>query len=261
MSEGKTSQEVADDLAKQIKADPASIKTLVAGTVAAGYKVNYNVASHALRKLEKLGMIEKGSKSVVGNIIYHLKPRKVSVKAPGQYGDLSTIGKPSLPSHKEYDLQGLMAERQSVAPRMQALLDDFDEKDHPRAADGKFGSGPGDAKAPEKEASASAKPAKAPKAKAKTYGDAQKGIIGHLEKKGWKVKTGLKVPYATSPDGETRLWFKSQAVYFTQGKFHDFKNARTMSYDLDIRKMEPEEFETYVGKEMKRRDDFHKRQD
>jgi hypothetical protein len=77
-----------------------------------------------------------------------------------------------------------------------------------------------------------------------TFAQAQEAIFSHLKQNGWAVKTGLKIPYATSSDGKFRLWFKAQAVYFTiaeDGK-HDYKNARTVSYSLDIRQMSPEEF-------------------
>lgn len=128
---------------------------------------------------------------------------------------------------------------------------DWKEGDHPRANDGRFGDKPGESAAP-------AAPQK--KAKAKTYVQAKADTLKHLESKGWKMSPGnLKIPHATSPDGETRLWFKAQAVYYTRGNKHDFKNARTMSYDLDLRKMSPEDFESFVSKHKKDDDAFTKK--
>ena len=67
-----------------------------------------------------------------------------------------------------------------------------------------------------------------------------------------QLKKDLKIPQATSPDGKLRLWFKSQAVWFTYDSSfkprHEFKDARTVSYSLDIRKMTPEEFVVYLKK-------------
>ena len=86
----------------------------------------------------------------------------------------------------------------------------------------------------------------------RTYSQAQADILDYLGKNKWVVKTGLKVPHATSPAGDLRLWFKPQAVWFTQisgkGDRHDFKNARTVSYDQDIRKQDGSSFVTWVGK-------------
>lgn len=112
----KTSKEIAAEMAAQIKKDPGAFKGgLVAATVGAGYRVNQNVASHALRRLEKLGLIQKGGKSVAGNIIYHLKPKGTSVKAPKYYGKLSTIGKPSLMQSKdEPSVRDLISELKSL---------------------------------------------------------------------------------------------------------------------------------------------------
>lgn len=74
-----------------------------------------------------------------------------------------------------------------------------------------------------------------------TFAKARAAILDELEAMGWDLKRDLKVPHATSPDGELRLWFKPQAVWFTQslGSYqrHDFKNARTIDYVHDIRKM------------------------
>jgi len=77
---------------------------------------------------------------------------------------------------------------------------------------------------------------------ARTFDDARKDIFDLLKREGWKVVEGLKIPHATSPNGELRLWFKKQAVYFTEGNSHTFGGARTITYGLDIRKMTAEQF-------------------
>lgn len=71
-----------------------------------------------------------------------------------------------------------------------------------------------------------------------TFKAARQKMLGELLALGWAVKADLKVPHATSPDGEVRLWFKAQAVHFTGATRpfpHDFHNARALTYDLDIR--------------------------
>ena len=86
----------------------------------------------------------------------------------------------------------------------------------------------------------------------KTFVQAKAAHLAELSKRGWGVKPDLKVPHATSPDGKTRLWFKSQAVHVTKIKDkptenersspwgghdgaaptrHEFGNARTLGVD------------------------------
>jgi hypothetical protein len=84
----------------------------------------------------------------------------------------------------------------------------------------------------------------AKKAKAETFLTARARILDELRGLGWNVvafnaREGkpMKVPHATSPDGGLRLWFKPQAVWFTKGNRHELGEARTISYDLDIRNM------------------------
>lgn len=77
---------------------------------------------------------------------------------------------------------------------------------------------------------------------ARTFLEARSEILRYLASQGWRVVGDLKVPHATSPDGGFRLWFKAQAVYFTEGNQHTLGGARTVSYDLDIRKLTPEQF-------------------
>jgi hypothetical protein len=90
----------------------------------------------------------------------------------------------------------------------------------------------------------------------KTYPQAQRDILDNLAANGWETSpTYLKIPHATSPNGVLRLWFKPQAVWFTKmnrgersqhGGTHNFKDARTMSYDLDIRKTDPDAFRDWA---------------
>ncbi len=79
----------------------------------------------------------------------------------------------------------------------------------------------------------------------KTYAQARQEILDYLKSVDWDVSLPtLKVPYATSPDKTIRLWFKPQAVYFTQADTgaHHFSNARTVAYDFDYRSMSPADF-------------------
>lgn len=97
-------------------------------------------------------------------------------------------------------------------------------------------------------------------AKAPTYGQAQDAIFQYLKSQGWDLKLGLKIPQATSPNKELRLWFKAQAVYATEDEsgrgHHEGGAARTISYDLDIRKMTPEEFLSFVKRRFPERFKF-----
>jgi hypothetical protein len=77
-------------------------------------------------------------------------------------------------------------------------------------------------------------------AKQPTFQAAKQAVMDYLKSKGWKMSGPLKVPYATSPDGMVRLWFKSQAVWFSYGNAHNLGGAR--SVHSDIRAMTPEEF-------------------
>lgn len=86
-----------------------------------------------------------------------------------------------------------------------------------------------------------------------TCPQARAEILTHLESLGWDLSpTTLKVPHATHPNGLDhfdmadgyRLWFKSRAVYV--GWTTRLADAHTLSYDLDIRGMMPDEFVEYV---------------
>lgn len=76
-------------------------------------------------------------------------------------------------------------------------------------------------------------------AKTKTYKEAQAELVEYLEGKRWKFSGwNLRVPYATSPDGDIRLWFKAQAVYVSSGPKHKFGDAR--SVPADVKRDSPE---------------------
>ncbi len=83
-------------------------------------------------------------------------------------------------------------------------------------------------------------------AASRTYAQAQREILAYLQANRWAVKPNLKIPYATSPDGETRIWFKPQGVWFTEGRHHEYKDARTVSYDQDIRKLDGPNFVEWI---------------
>jgi hypothetical protein len=99
---------------------------------------------------------------------------------------------------------------------------------------------------------APAPPKKVPKVKKKTFAQARADIFQALRDARWDMgRPSLKIPYATSPNGYLRLWFKKQAVYADtdesyRGRGFSFKAAETLSYSLDIRKMTGEEFLQYV---------------
>jgi hypothetical protein len=77
--------------------------------------------------------------------------------------------------------------------------------------------------------------------KGPTFAAARNAVLDKLQKDGWKLSDrSLKIPHATSPDGQVRLWFKSQAVYYTFGNAHSMNGARSLHSDL--RTMSPEDF-------------------
>lgn len=81
-----------------------------------------------------------------------------------------------------------------------------------------------------------------------TYLAARAAILAHLASLNWTCKPDLKVAHATRPDGKLRLWFKAQAVHYTQSTIgkHDAGDARCVTYDLDIRTMTPEKFLNFI---------------
>lgn len=88
--------------------------------------------------------------------------------------------------------------------------------------------------------------------KGKTFAQAKDELLKGLAADGWKVKTDLKVPHATSPDGTRRLYFKTQAVYLSKddtlgASKHDFGSARSVHLD-DTRKMDYASFAKEVAR-------------
>ena len=64
-----------------------------------------------------------------------------------------------------------------------------------------------------------------------TYAEAKAIHLQNLAALGWTVKPNLKVPHATSRDGQVRLWFKPQAVWASYGVGHELGNARSIFVD------------------------------
>jgi hypothetical protein len=63
----------------------------------------------------------------------------------------------------------------------------------------------------------------------KTYAKAQQEILHLLGNQGWTLSGRLKIPHATSPDGEVRFWFKAQAIYMSKGnRVNDMHSARSI---------------------------------
>lgn len=87
--------------------------------------------------------------------------------------------------------------------------------------------------------------AKAPK----TYAQAQAEVFDLLEKKGWKVVRGLKVPHATAPNKSFRLWFRPQAIYFSAGNaITNFGDARS-AWAPDYRHMSAEQIVAHLERQ------------
>ena len=75
---------------------------------------------------------------------------------------------------------------------------------------------------------------------ARTYAEARADILRALRAEGWDVRDGLKVPHATHPSGDFRLWFKTQAIYFTTGDRRRGQGTLGDAYSIhmgDIRAM------------------------
>lgn len=62
--------------------------------------------------------------------------------------------------------------------------------------------------------------------------DVKAMLLDGLRKNGWTVVEHLKVPHATKND--TRLWFKTQAIYMNDpnSDHRDFGNAHSLSSDM-----------------------------
>ena len=78
---------------------------------------------------------------------------------------------------------------------------------------------------------------------AMTFMEARTNLIGYLGSIGWTTNLRsvqgvlLKTPYATSPDGQIRVWFKPQALWMSTGSNHEIGNAR--STWIDVRMLAP----------------------
>lgn len=86
--------------------------------------------------------------------------------------------------------------------------------------------------------------------KKETFASAQLKILDILEKQGWKVKRGLKIPHATK--GDVKLWFKKQAIY-ASGSGQAMGSARSLTH-IDPRKLadprvDPGKLSRYMEKE------------
>ena len=80
-----------------------------------------------------------------------------------------------------------------------------------------------------------------------TFKVARQNILGELQRSGWTVRAGLKVPHATSPSGRVRLWFKPQSVHYSEGVIHTLGYARSLTdREIDIREVSPARFVALV---------------
>jgi hypothetical protein len=68
-----------------------------------------------------------------------------------------------------------------------------------------------------------------------TFRVARQRLLAGLEARGWRVARSLKVPHATSPDGATRLWFKTQAIYVNDPGTNPSAFSNTHSLVSDMR--------------------------
>jgi hypothetical protein len=78
----------------------------------------------------------------------------------------------------------------------------------------------------------------------RTFKVALREILDYLGNQGWAVAPNLKVPHATSPFGDIRLWFKPQAIYIEKGKPFHLGSARSLH--VDSRDVDPEGLESYA---------------
>ena len=86
-----------------------------------------------------------------------------------------------------------------------------------------------------------------------TYKLARQDLYRHFEANGWSMsRPELKIPHATSPCGRLRLWFRPQAIRYTLSwgprghQHHEHGNARSVSYDLDIRQHTPGMIQSFL---------------
>lgn len=76
-----------------------------------------------------------------------------------------------------------------------------------------------------------------------TFKEAAERIQRELVGYGWKSsQPGLKVMHFTSPDGQTRLWFKTQSIYMSnltpRFKNHNLAGALSLHMDPRVSKAE-----------------------
>ena len=69
-----------------------------------------------------------------------------------------------------------------------------------------------------------------------TYAQAHEIILDHLRREGWDVKTvhnckRMKVPHATSPDGDRRYYFKTQSIHVDTSPDFRLSHARSLFGD------------------------------
>ncbi len=81
-----------------------------------------------------------------------------------------------------------------------------------------------------------------------TYVAARARLLRELAARGWRTQPGLKVPWAESPDGRAKLWFKAQAVY---------QGAHTLG--IDIRGMSVQTLLAAVQRRLDYRDPYGSR--
>ena len=84
----------------------------------------------------------------------------------------------------------------------------------------------------------------------KTYVQARDEILKYLGANRWKLSNlKLKIPHATSPYGNLRLWFRKQAIYYSVGGGrtpHSLGDASSLH--VDIRNLTPEQFVADVAR-------------
>ena len=87
-------------------------------------------------------------------------------------------------------------------------------------------------------------------AKAKTYATAKLDIWDELYQRGWKMSNfNLKVPHASHPHDDYRLWFKKQAIWSGGANPPNNTMGSASSMHVDIRKVDPKRFADYAEKQ------------
>lgn len=82
-----------------------------------------------------------------------------------------------------------------------------------------------------------------------TFKAARDRLLVFLGHHGWYLSPALKVPHATTPDGQARVYFTPQAVQLCQSPPFSLGSARSMW--IDIRGMSGEEFVGDVARWLK----------